>query len=153
MEAGLFAGEDVGESPLFDQDDGFSLSQSTLEPEIPVVPDELPDPGLWRILVVSAQPRQMSKGGIALAGQTIEAEESLNYLGQIIAIGPLAGHSEKYKLPDGSSAWDYKVGELILFSRHAGQKCDFKGIKLLFLNDDEILGRTSSLKGYRIYAG
>ena len=129
------------------------------------VPPGAPHPSIWRILVAPCIPRTMSKGGIELPHAVREAEEHLNYLGRVVHIGPLAGRSPKfhiitkrllYWLTAGAfgwvSAWDYKVGDLILFGRYNGQKIFFKGARLVMMNDDEVIGRADSPKGFKIYA-
>lgn len=62
--------------------------------------EELPQPTLWRVLVLPRQPKKMSKGGIALPETAQEAETHLNYIGQVLALGPLAGKSEKFQNPE-----------------------------------------------------
>ena len=62
--------------------------------------EDLPKPTLWRVLVLPKQPKRMSRGGIALPDQVTDAEMHLNYIGQVIALGPLAGKSEKFQNPD-----------------------------------------------------
>ena len=124
-------------------------------------------PLLWRVLVCPVQPRKMSKGGIALPNDTQDAEAHLNYIGRVVSMGPLAGKSEKFLNPSlgdgkpiagrngalaGKFAWDVKAGDLVTYGRYAGQRMEWKGIKLLEVNDDEILAVVDSLENFRVYA-
>lgn len=130
-----------------------------LNPEDVTLPVDLPEPSLWRVLIVPVQPKQMSKGGIALPSQTSDAEGYLNYIGRIAAFGPLAGKNEKFLNPDRPPLgepqprylWDYKVGDWVTYGRYAGQRMEKDGVKLVLVNDDEILARIKSPQGFRIY--
>jgi len=122
-----------------------------LTPEEVPIPADHPMPQLWRVLVMPIQPRKMSKGGIALAQATQEAEAHLNYIGKVVAMGPLAGTSEKFMV-DGNRYYDAKVGDWVIYGRYAGQVCWFRDVKFLFISDDEILGISKSPDGFRIYA-
>lgn len=62
--------------------------------------DELPRPTLWRVLIFPKQPKKMSAGGIALPGSVQSIEKLLNNIGQVVALGPLAGKSPKFENPD-----------------------------------------------------
>lgn len=122
--------------------------------------EELPDPALWRCLVLPKQPKRVSAGGIALPDQAMDAEMHLNYIGQIVKVGPLAGKNDRFQNPewfDGCSEsiprylWDYKPGDWVIFGRYGGMVLTYKGIKLTILNDDEIISRIQAPDGYKIY--
>lgn len=115
-------------------------------------------PLLWRVLVVPVQPRSMSKGGIALPDAAMDGEAHMNYIGRVVALGPLAGKSEKFANPEWTEKskaprylWDVKEGDWVVFSRYAGQRKEFNGVKLLTVNDDEILDVIDGPEGFRIY--
>lgn len=132
----------------------------------PEIPEGLPRVSTWHILIAPCKPRTMSKGGIALPNQVIQAEDHLNYLGRIAAIGPLAGSSEKFHVITNrflywitaghfgwKSCWNYKVGDLVLFGTYSGQKIFYRGTHFRLVNDDRIEGDADSPKGFKIYAG
>ena len=107
--------------------------------------EELPDPTLWRVLILPRQPKKMSAGGIALVTESQDAEMHLNYIGQVIKLGPLAGKSEKFQNPDWKPAlsvprylWDVKVGDWVVFGRYSGQVITYRGFRFLTVNDDGI---------------
>ena len=108
-------------------------------------------PLLWRVLICPVQPRTMSKGGIALPGAVQDGEEHLNYIGRVVSMGPLAGKSAKFEL-GGGYAWDIKQGDIVTYGRYAGQRMEWKGVKLLAVNDDEIVAVVDSFESFRIYA-
>lgn len=121
--------------------------------------EELPKPTLWRVLVLPKQPKKMSAGGIALPTMAVDAERHLNFIGQVLALGPLAGKSDKFLNPDWQPGhydkprwlWDVKVGDWVVYGRYAGMAKEFKGVKLLTVNDDEITEVISGPDGFRVY--
>ena len=103
--------------------------------------DDLPKPMYWRVLVAPMRPKEVSKGGIVLAVQHQEAQEILNFLGKIVAVGPMAGKHERLGGTGTEPATEFpKLGDYVMFGRYAGQRLIHKGTKLLVINDDEILG-------------
>jgi co-chaperonin GroES (HSP10) len=120
----------------------------------------------WRLLICPQQPRKQSAGGIALPEDVQDAEMHLQYIGKVIAIGPLAGKNEKFLPPEFRDvnlalrsqrerlpyAWPYQVGDWVMYGRYAGMKMEHQGIKLLVVNDDELLGRIPTPEGFKVYA-
>lgn len=119
------------------------------------VPADLPKPQLWRLIVLPVQPRKMSRGGIALPDVTRDNEGFLNYIGKVVAIGPLAGKKPEFEIPTpyGApiSAWNVKVGDWVVYGRYTGQKMEFRGVKFIVVNDDEILAVSNAPDGFRAY--
>ena len=128
-------------------------------------------PLLWRVLICPVQPRKLSKGGIVLPDAAQDAEEHLNYIGRVVSMGPLAGKSEKFLNPDWREwrdsenkdpragldvrlryLWSVKEGDIVVYGRYAGQRMEWKGVKLLTVNDDEILAVVDSIMSFRVYA-
>ena len=121
--------------------------------------EDLPKPDTWRVLLLPKQPKKMSAGGIALPDQVQQVEMHLNYIGQIVAMGPLCGKNPKFLNPawthprvSGVTDWDaferengprylwqHKVGEWVCIGRYAGSVKSLYGVRLLTLNDDDIL--------------
>ena len=100
----------------------------------------LPQPLTWRILVMPIRPRKVSKGGIVLAETTQDVQRHLNYIGRIVSIGSLAYTDKRI----ATEAYIPKVGEYVIYGRYAGQVLTYKGIRLLIINDDEILAKVAS---------
>jgi co-chaperonin GroES (HSP10) len=128
------------ENDLDYSDDGNS-GWSNKDTEFPAgFWDELPKPSYWRLLVAPMRPKEVSKGGIVLARSNQDAQEVLNFIGQVVSVGPMAGKHERLG-GDGvtPSAGFPKVGDWVGFGRYAGQRIMHMGYKLLIINDDEIL--------------
>ena len=121
----------------------------------------------WRVLVCPMQPRRKSAGGIALPEAVQDNEMHLQYIGRIVAIGPLAGKSERFLPPQFRDVnlsvlaqreggipyqWGYGEGDWVEYGQYAGMRQDFHGIRLLIVNDDELLSRIPGPEGFRIYA-
>jgi co-chaperonin GroES (HSP10) len=104
--------------------------------------EDLPVPLYWRVLIKPIPPKKMSRGGIAIPMSAQESQNVLNYLGQVIAVGPMAGTSEKLGARgDGVSRADGfpKKGDYVTYARYQGQRVTHRGVRMLFINDDEIL--------------
>jgi co-chaperonin GroES (HSP10) len=92
----------------------------------------------WRLLIQPVDPITETEGGLALAEETIRAQEYLRNHGVVLAVGPLA-YSDTAKF--GNRAW-CRTGDKVVFGRGAGVEVLLKnGKSLRLMNDDEILGR------------
>jgi chaperonin GroES len=72
-----------------------------------------------------------TKGGIILTDKNMEEQQYLNSKGRVIAMG-----RECYN--NRSTNW-CTSGDTIVYSRYAGSRIDVQGVKMLLLNDDEVL--------------
>lgn len=97
--------------------------------------DRIPKPTGWRIIILPYRGAAKSKGGIALADQTIERQQLSTTAGYVLRVGPLA-YADEVKFPHG--AW-CKEGDWIIFGRYAGARMNIDGGEIRILNDDEIL--------------
>lgn len=114
--------------------------------------DELPLPLYWRVMVMPIRPQKMSKGGIALPMESMEVQKYLNYMGRVVALGPLAGASERLGGTGRLRPENFpSVGDHIIYGRYAGQPMTYKGVKLLTINDDEILAFVPNPDTLRVY--
>ena len=119
---------------------------------------ELGKPTLWRVTIFPKQPKRVSKGGIMLPVSAQDAERYLNNIGQVVALGPLAGRSEKFQDPRWwvrlwrRFTWNIKVGDWVIYGRFSGQKTEYKGTLLITCNDDDIIEKIESPEHYRVYA-
>jgi co-chaperonin GroES (HSP10) len=113
----------------------------------------LPKPLFWRMLVMPVQPKKVSKGGIALPFSSQEAQRYLNYMGKVVAMGELAGEDKRLNkkksiwrrflllfigVPKQAKAFP-KLNDYVVYGRYAGQVLTYKGVRLLIINDDELL--------------
>lgn len=104
-------------------------------------------PIYWRMLVMPVRPRIRTQSGIFIASSAQEAQEVLTYVGKVVAMGSKAGKDARL---DGEPNAP-KVGDYVIFGRYAGQKITYKNVKLLLVNDDEILSVVSDPDALRIH--
>jgi co-chaperonin GroES (HSP10) len=98
--------------------------------EIPT-PEKVPQPVGYRILLRPRGVVEKTKGGIILTETNKDSQSYLNSVGQIIAMG-----AECYS--DRKSPW-CKVGDWVIFGRYAGARVSVQNVKMVLLNDDEII--------------
>jgi len=94
-------------------------------------PEKVPTPAGYRILIRPKGVVEKTKGGIYLTDNNKEQQSYLNSVGQVIAMGP-----ECYS--DRKAPW-CKVGDWVVFGRYAGAKISVQKVKMVIINDDEIL--------------
>ena len=95
-------------------------------------PKKLPQPVGYRILIRPVPVVEKTKGGIILTDKSREDQSYLNSIGQVIVMGP-----ECYS--DRKKPW-CKVRDWILYGRYAGAKISVQNVKMVLINDDEVLG-------------
>ena len=93
---------------------------------------KLPIPAGYRILLKPREILNKTAGGIILTDKSREDQSYLNSIGQVIVMGP-----ECYS--DRKKPW-CKVGDWILYGRYAGAKISVQNVKMVLINDDEVLG-------------
>ena len=96
-----------------------------------LTPTNVPQPVGYRILIRPKGPVSKTKGGIYLPDKNKDAQSYLNSVGQVIAMGP-----ECYS--DRKQPW-CKVGDWVLFGRYAGARISVQNVKMVIVNDDEII--------------
>ena len=99
-------------------------------------PDKVPQPVGYRILIRPRGIIEKTKGGIILTDLSKDSQAYLNSVGQIIAMG-----EECYS--DRKKPW-CKVGDWVIFGRYAGARISVQKVKMLLLNDDEIIATLES---------
>lgn len=118
-----------------------------MEPVDVVNDPNRPRPIFWRVLVQPNVAQSVSKGGIALPDDTRDSQDILNYIGRIVAMGKLAYTHARLQGEDDMP----KVGDWVIYGRYAGQMLSYKGVKLLMINDDEVLGIAPDPDSLKIY--
>ncbi len=101
--------------------------------------ERLRAPG-WRILVRPVRIETVTAGGIALPQQAVEEREYLQFVAQVVAMGPQCYRHPKFL--DGDP-W-CKPGDWVLLRQYAGQGFlvrDENGeeVRVRLVNDDEVL--------------
>lgn len=130
---------------------------------------ELPRPTTWHVLILPKQPKKMSKGGIVIPAQAQTIESMLNYIGEVVALGPMCGQHDRFMVdaPDQEtpasiaglynvrsgarrSTWNIKVGDWVIYGRFASMQKIYKDYRFLTVNDDEITDVIDSPANYRV---
>ena len=94
-------------------------------------PKKIPQPVGYRILIRPRGITEKTKGGIILTDSIKDGQSYLNSVGQILAMG-----NECYS--DRKKPW-CKVGDWVIFGRYAGARISVQNVKMVLLNDDEII--------------
>jgi len=100
------------------------------------IPDPTPLPRVAGvgILVRPVPLRRKSAGGIIIPDSVREDREYLNTVGRVLALGELAFKDEEvYK----TGPW-VKPGDFVVYTKFAGQKVWWKGVKLLIIKAPSI---------------
>ena len=99
-------------------------------------PEKVPQPVGYRILLRPKGVIEKTKGGIYLTDSNKDSQTYLNSVGQIIAMG-----DECYS--DRKNPWCI-VGDWVIFGRYAGARVSVQNVKMVLLNDDEIIATLES---------
>ena len=105
-------------------------------------PDILPELPGFHVLVRPVSVKEKTKGGILLPNSTKEDMSYLTTVGKVIKIGNLA-YNDKDKFPKGP--W-CKEGDYICYAKHAGQKIQYKEVKMILLYDDQVIMKVEDPK-------
>lgn len=101
-------------------------------------------PAGWRILVRPKEVARQTAGGIHLLDETVQGEEYLLHVGQVVAVGETAFSDER--LFPGRRRL-YEVGQWVLFPQHAGMRIRVQEgetrVAYRILNDDQVVGTVS----------
>lgn len=107
------------------------------------VPDGLPDPGLWRLILMPIRQRLKTKGNIILADETLDTQNWTHALWKVCKVGPFVYRGPAYH---GFSQEELdverpKVGELYLVDPKAPRRFNFRKMLFIVVNDDQLWGR------------
>ena len=105
-------------------------------------PDVLPELPGFHVLVRPVSVKEKTKGGILLPNSTKEDMSYLTTVGKVIKIGNLA-YNDTDKFPKGP--W-CKEGDYICYAKHAGQKIQYKEVKMILLYDDQVIMKVEDPK-------
>jgi len=112
------------------------------EEEEEATPDILPELPGFHILVRPVSVKEKTKGGILLPNSTKEDMSYLTTVGKVIKMGNLA-YNDTDKFPKGP--W-CKEGDYICYAKHAGQKIQYKEVKMILLYDDQVIMKVQDPK-------
>ena len=104
-------------------------------------PDPSPLPRLpgWHILVRPLSAPQKTRGGILVPDSVAADHDFLITVGRVLVVGDLAYGADEFK----GRTWT-KPGDIVVWGRHVGRKIRYQGIKLVVLEDKNILLVTDS---------
>ena len=105
-------------------------------------PDVLPELPGFHVLVRPVSVKEKTKGGILIPNSTKEDMSYLTTVGKVIKIGNLA-YNDKDKFAKGP--W-CKEGDYICYAKHAGQKIQYKEVKMILLYDDQVIMKVQDPK-------
>ena len=105
-------------------------------------PDVLPELPGFHVLVRPVSVKETTKGGIIIPNSTREDMSYLTTVGKVIKIGSLA-YNDTDKFPKGP--W-CKEGDYICYAKHAGQKIQYKEVKMILLYDDQVIMKVQDPK-------
>ena len=105
-------------------------------------PDVLPELPGFHVLVRPVSVKETTKGGIIIPNSTREDMSYLTTVGKVIKIGSLA-YNDTDKFPKGP--W-CKEGDYICYAKHAGQKIQYKEVKMILLYDDQVIMKVEDPK-------
>jgi len=105
-------------------------------------PDVLPELPGFHVLVRPVSVKETTKGGIIIPNSTREDMSYLTTVGKVIKMGNLA-YNDTDKFPKGP--W-CKKGDYICYAKHAGQKIQYKEVKMILLYDDQVIMKVQDPK-------
>ena len=105
-------------------------------------PNVLPELPGFHVLVRPVSVKEKTKGGILIPNSTKEDMSYLTTVGKVIKMGNLA-YNDIDKFPKGP--W-CKEGDYICYAKHAGQKIQYKEIKMILLYDDQVIMKVEDPK-------
>lgn len=93
----------------------------------------------WKMLVMPMRPKMVSKGGILIPQVAQDGDQYLNYVGRVVALGSLCFKHAKFREMGLTESDKPKRGTWVVYPIYQYQRIDFKGTKLILLNDDSFL--------------
>jgi len=117
--------------------DDFGLNDLT-----DAIPEGIGKPFGYKILVMPVKPKKEIKTSsgavIYLPDESVDAQNWLNCIGRIVAMGPCAFKHPRWKELGLTEEDTPKVGDLIIYASRSPHRFKFKGANILVINDDWI---------------
>lgn len=118
------------------------LRRHPIHPSLPMTPL------YWRVLVMIRKPDELTKGGIVIVKDTLDAEAYLTYVGMVAAHGNLAFKAKTragVKLSNEPN--NPRLGDSVVFYKNAGTRfVTVDGLMFVLLSDTEIWATTEDPK-------
>lgn len=100
------------------------------------LPDTLPKPTGYHILVAMPKVEEATKGGVLLPTDLRSKEDIASIVAQVVTIGRDAYPDTDARFKDG--AW-CKEGDWVVLSKYTGHRFEYDGCELRLINDDSVL--------------
>lgn len=100
------------------------------------LPEALPEPTGYHILVVIPKVETTTAGGIMVPDDTKDQQQHASIIAYVAKLGPDA-YEDRDKFPGG--AW-CSVGDYVLIKSYDGNRLEVDGVEFRILNDDTVLG-------------
>lgn len=107
------------------------------------IPDDLPEPHLFRCLVMFVRQRAVSKGGIILTDETLTLQNWSHQLVKIAKVGAYVCKGAAYAGYDIADEHIPKVGELWLIDPKQPRRIIFDDTTFVWVNDDQFHGKVN----------
>lgn len=98
------------------------------------VPESLPAPKGYRILVAIPDLQEKTKGGIFIPDELKDREKTASIFGLVVAMGPDC-YTDTAKFPTGR--W-CSLGDFVLFRSYSGTRFRIDGQEFRIINDDTV---------------
>jgi len=109
---------------------------------------------LWHFVVMPMMPPQKTKGGLILPDEAKDFSEYQNRVGRVVDIGPYCYNHPKYAAV-GMKVQDQlkqiKRGDWVMFGQHQPFRIEQNGVKLIIMNDDEIIAKIANPDSFKAY--
>lgn len=121
-----------------------SPSEGLLQDIDTPIPEGLPEPHLFRCLVMFVNQRSVSKGGIILTEETLTLQNWQHQLVKIAKVGAYVCKGAAYASYNVADEHIPKVGEIWLIDPKLPRRIVFDNTTFVWVNDDAFLGKVHS---------
>jgi co-chaperonin GroES (HSP10) len=102
------------------------------------IPDGLPTPETWRLLVMPVRAQKKSKGGIIFTDDFVDAQFWNHQLFKVAAVGPNVYRGPSYKSIGVTEEQIPKVGDLYLINPRNPDRFEYQGVNFIVIADDQL---------------
>jgi co-chaperonin GroES (HSP10) len=102
------------------------------------IPEGLPAPETWRLLMMPVRAQSRTKGGIILTEDTIDAQFWNHQLFKVAAVGPNVYSGPAYAKLGLTPEQMPKVGDLYLINPRNPDRFMYQGVNFLIVSDEQL---------------
>jgi len=100
------------------------------------IPETLPKPTGYHLLVVMPKVEEKTSGGILLPTDVKSREDVASIIGQVVSVGKDAYPSTDPRFSDGP--W-CREGDWVVLSKYTGHRFEYDHCEMRLINDDSVL--------------